>query len=55
MRGMNQPDLNTQTKSPLPVKKVHPHTNNYLKMMRQREIDAVVEVTRNQLMDHYDG
>ena len=26
-----------------------------LQMMRQREIDAMVEITRNQLMDRYDS
>ena len=27
----------------------------YLEMKRQKEIDAMVELTRNQLMDRYDG
>jgi len=57
MRGMNKPDIYIQTKNPLPVKMVavHPRRKKYLEMKRQREIDAMLELTRNQLMDRYDG
>jgi len=55
MRGINKPDINTQNRNSLPTKRVHSRTKKYLKMMRQREIDAMVEFTRNQLMDRYDG
>ena len=57
MRGMNKPDIYIQTKNPSPVKMVavHPRRNKYLEMKRQKEIDAMVELTRNQLMDRYDG
>lgn len=51
MRG--QPYVNTRRRVPLSAKRVL--TKKYLKMMRQREIDAMVEFTRNQLMDRYDG
>ena len=57
MRGMNKPDIYIQTKNPLAVKMVavHPRRKKYLEMKRQKEIDAMVELTRNQLMDRYDG
>ncbi len=56
MRGMNKPDVNIQRRNSLPEKRVlHPRTKKYLQIMRQREIDAMVEVTRNQLMDRYDS
>lgn len=55
MREMNKPIVNTQRRNPIHAKKISPHTKKYLKMMRQREIDAMVESTRNQLMDRYDG
>ena len=55
MRGINKTDLSTQRRSPISTKKIQPHTKRYLKMMRQREIDAMVEVARNDLMDRYDG
>jgi hypothetical protein len=57
MRGMNKPDIYIQTKNPSPVKMVavHPRRKKYLEMKRQKEIDAMVELTRNQLMDRYDG
>ncbi|MBL7021431.1 MAG: hypothetical protein ISR86_12925 [Nitrospinaceae bacterium] len=53
MRGLNKPYVNTQRRLSLPTKRAL--TKKYLKMMRQREIDAMVEITRNQLMDRYDG
>ena len=57
MRGMNKPDIYIQTNNPLPTKMaaVHPSRKKYLEMKRQKEIDAMVELTRNQLMDRYDG
>ena len=56
MRGINNPSVNIQKRSSLPAKKVlYPRTKKNLQMMRQREIDAMVEVTRNQLMDRYDS
>lgn len=55
MRGMKKPGINTHGRNSLPEKRVHSRTKKYLKMMRQREIDAMVEVARNQLMDRYDG
>ena len=57
MRGMNKPDIYIQTKNPASVKMVavHPRRKKYLEMKRQKEIDAMVELTRNQLMDRYDG
>ncbi len=55
MRGINKQDVSTQRGNPLSTKKVQSHTKKYLKMMRQREIDAMVEVTRNHLLDRYDG
>ncbi len=58
MKGMNKHSIfKAQIKNSLPMKQVtvHPSRNKYLKMMRQREIDAMVEFTRNQLMDRYDG
>ena len=49
MRGMNKPDIYIQTKNPLAVKMVavHPRRKKYLEMKRQKEIDAMVELTRN--------
>ncbi len=56
MKGMNKPDVNIQRRKSLPEKRVfHPRIKKYLQMMRQREIDAMVELTRNQLMDRYDS
>jgi len=55
MRGINKANSCIQTRNPIVVKRVHPRRKNYLKIMRQKEIDAIVELTRNQLMDRYDG
>ena len=57
MRGMNKPDIYIQTKNPSPAKMVavHPRRKKYPEMKSQKEIDAMVELTRNQLMDRYDG
>jgi len=55
MRGINKLAINTEGRNPLPAKRVRARTKKYLKMMHQREIDAMVEIARNQLMDHYDG
>ena len=56
MRGMNNPNLNIQRRNSLPAKKfLYPNKKKNLQMMRQREIDAMVEITRNQLMDRYDS
>ena len=57
MRGMNKPEIYIQIKNPLPANRVavHPRRKKYLEMKRQKEIDAMVELTRNQLMDRYDG
>ncbi|MBT5868692.1 MAG: hypothetical protein HOH38_07635 [Nitrospinaceae bacterium] len=57
MRKANELDSRTHRKNLLSIKQlvIHPRKNKYLKMMRQKEIDAMVEFTRNQLMDHYDG
>jgi len=32
-----------------------PTQEKYLEMKRQKEIDSMVELTRNQLVDRYDG
>jgi hypothetical protein len=57
MRGINKQDISTPRKKSAPMRHMmtHPSKNKYLKMMRQKEIDAMVEFTRNQLMDRYDG
>lgn len=57
MRGINKPDLYSRSSNPLPSKnsRPQPRRKNYLDIKRQREIDAMVEFTRNQLMDRYDG
>jgi hypothetical protein len=54
MRGINKP---SQGNFPLSAKKItiHPRRKKYLEIKRQREIDAMVEFTRNQLMDRYNG
>jgi hypothetical protein len=57
MKGMNKSFTNNQGNNLISPKKiaVHPRRKKYLEIKRQREIDAMVEFTRNQLMDHYDG
>ena len=56
MRGLNKPDVNSRRRNSLSAKRVlYSRTKKYLKLMRQREIDAMVEMTRNQLMDRYDS
>ncbi|MBT3185699.1 MAG: hypothetical protein HOG63_10420 [Nitrospina sp.] len=55
MKGMNQPNIHIQDRNPLPAKRVRPRKKKYLEIKRQREIDAMVELTRNQLMDRYEG
>lgn len=57
MRGINKSHINSPGNKHLSMKKlvVHPSRKKYLEMKRQREIDAMVEFTRNQLMDSYDG
>jgi hypothetical protein len=57
MRGINKSYTSTQGNNLLSSKKiaVHPRRKKYLEIKRQREIDAMVEFTRNQLMDRYDG
>ena len=47
--------LNTPRNNPLPTRKVRPRRKKYLELKRQRETDAIVEFTRNQLIDSYDG
>ena len=47
--------LNTPRNNPLPTRKVRPRRKKYLELKRQRETDALVEFTRNQLIDSYDG
>ena len=56
MRGINKPNLSIQRRNSLSTKKaLYPSIRKNLKIMRQREIDAMVEITRNQLMDRYDS
>jgi hypothetical protein len=55
MKGMNKPDIHIQSRNPLPAKRTRPRKKKYMEIKRQREIDAMVELTRNQLMDRYDG
>jgi len=55
MRALNKPYINTPGNNLLSTKKVRPRRKKYRELKRQREIDALVEFTRNQLMDSYDG
>jgi hypothetical protein len=57
MKERNKSYINPKINNPLPAQKIvaHPHKQNYLKMKRQKEIDAMVEFTRYQLIDSYDG
>ena len=55
MKGMNKPEINIQGRNSIPSRRISRRTKKYLKIMRQREVDAMVEFTRNQLMDRYDG
>ena len=56
MREMTQAHIDTQGRSRLPGQKIvaRRRRKKYLIMMRQKEIDAMVEFTRNQLMDRYE-
>ena len=44
MRGINKQDISTPRKKSAPMRHMmtHPSKNKYLKMMRQKEIDAMV-------------
>jgi hypothetical protein len=57
MKVINKQDISTPRKKSAAMRHMmtHPSKTKYLKMMRQKEIDAMVEFTRNQLMDRYDG
>jgi hypothetical protein len=57
MKGMNKLTIIAIAHRPFIVKKagIQLRKQKYLEMKRQREIDAIVEFTRNQLMDRYNG
>lgn len=56
MREITKARIDTHNRSQLPAQIIaaRQRRKKYLSMMRQKEIDAMVEFTRNQLMDRYE-